>query len=96
MRYSFHPEARDEFIAAIEYYESCKFGLGLEFSEEIYRTIQRVLCFPNAWTSLSLSTRRCLTQRFPFGVIYSVEKDTILIIGIMQLNRKPDYWNNRL
>jgi hypothetical protein len=40
MNYSFHPEAKTELLQAVEYYENCSIGLGLEFSEEIYSSIQ--------------------------------------------------------
>ena len=95
MHYSFHPEAKSEFSNAIEYYENCRSGLGLDFAEETYSAIQRILRFPKAWTSLSLHTRRCLINRFPFGVIYSIDGDEIIILAVMQLNRKPGYWHTR-
>jgi len=94
MKYSFHPLAKKELIEAVEYYEECR-GLGMEFSKEIFSTIQRITEFPRAWFKLSKNTRRCLTKRFPYGVIYEVNKDDVLIIAIMQLNRKPGYWEKR-
>ncbi|MBN2188967.1 MAG: type II toxin-antitoxin system RelE/ParE family toxin [Chitinispirillaceae bacterium] len=96
MRYSFHPEAQRELDGAIDYYESCAPGLGLEFAEETYGAIQRILLFPKAWTSLSFQTRRCLVNRFPFGVIYSIDGDETIILAVMQLNRKPGYWHARV
>ncbi len=98
MKYFFHPDAREEFLEAIDYYESCSSGLGLEFADEVYNAIQRVIHFPAAWSQFSENTRRCLTKRFPFGVIYQVldNKAEILIIAVMQSNRKPDYWKKRL
>jgi len=95
MKYSFHSEARNEFLAEIEYFEQCRKGLGLEFSKEVFSTIHRILSFPDAWTGFSRNTRRALTNRFPFGVIYQVEKEEIIIIAIMQLNRWPGYWKKR-
>lgn len=95
MKYSFHPDAKRELFDAIGYYESCKKGLGLEFSIEIYSTIQRIIHFPYAWVKVSKNTRRCLTNRFPYGVIYQTRGDEIIIIAIMQLNRKPKYWRKR-
>jgi len=35
MKYLFHPDAEQEFNAAIDYYEECKTGLGLEFANEV-------------------------------------------------------------
>lgn len=97
MKYFFHPKAKKEFIEAINYYEECSPGLGLEFSKEIHSTIQRIIHFPHSGFQFSENTRRCLTKRFPFGVIYqfSEEKKEVIIFAIMQLNRTPDYWKNR-
>lgn len=96
MIYSFHPDARLEFLDAINYYDDRQEELGLEFSREIFATIQRIVYFPVAWPEYSLSTRKCLTQRFPYGLIYLLEGDEIFIVAVAHLNRKPDYWFDRL
>jgi plasmid stabilization system protein ParE len=98
MKYSFHPKAKEEFLEAIEYYESCSTGLVTEFVNEVYSTIQRIIQFPTAWSKFSENTRRCLTKRFPFGIIYQLleDKNEIVIIAVMQVSRKPDYWKKRL
>ncbi len=96
MNFSFHPEAENELNASIDYYEECKNGLGLEFANEVYSTIQRILNFPKAWQILDKDIRRCLTNRFPFGIIYYQRNDEIIILAVMQLNRKPNYWKNRI
>jgi len=43
MRFYFHPQADDEFNEAVRYYEDCQPGLGIEFAEEVYLTIARIL-----------------------------------------------------
>jgi len=96
MKYSFHPEARAELLEAINYFEEHRSGLGLKFSKEIFSTIQRILYFPSAWSKFSENTRRCLANRFPYGVIYQIIENEIIIISITQLNREPDYWKKRL
>ncbi len=75
MTFEFHPEARIEFIEAIVYYERCRKGLGVRLSREVYATINRVTRGPNAWPKISENTRRCLTRRFPYGVIYEVRQN---------------------
>ncbi len=95
MKYSFHPAAEKELNDTVDYYNECRSGLGLEFTKEIYRTIQNILLFPDAWASLSANTRRCLTNRFPYGVIYQIIEEEILIIAVMQLSREPEYWKER-
>ena len=95
MTFKFHPDAELELNFAIDYYEECQERLGLEFAQEIYSTIHRIIDFPNAWQPMTSKTRRCLTNRFPFGVIYQILGNEIIIIAIMHQNQKPFYWKNR-
>ncbi len=96
MNYSLHPEAKEEFFKTINYFEECQKGLGLAFSKEVYSTIQRIIHFPSAWSKFSKNTRRCLTNRFPYGVIYQMKGEEVIIIAVMQLNREPGYWDKRI
>ena len=63
---------------------------------EIYAAIKRAEQYPKAWTLLDGEIRRSLANRFPYGVLYSSEKDgDIYIIAVMHLHRHPDYWKKR-
>ena len=46
MKYSFHPDAEKELNEAIDYYNDCQDGLGLEFAKEVRSIIQNILLFP--------------------------------------------------
>jgi plasmid stabilization system protein ParE len=96
MNYSFHPLARKELDEAIDYYNECQDGLGVEFAREVYKTIQIILQFPKAWSPFSKNTRRCLTNRFPYGIIYQILEAEVIIVAVMQLNKKPYYWHDRI
>ncbi|MCA9431916.1 MAG: type II toxin-antitoxin system RelE/ParE family toxin [Candidatus Omnitrophica bacterium] len=96
MTFSFHRAAKRELDEAVEYYEDCRLGLGYEFHEEIYRTISRILEYPEAWTQISPRTRRCLTKRFPYGVIYQIKEDRIRVIAVAHSSRRPRYWSERV
>jgi toxin ParE1/3/4 len=95
MTFSFHPEAKTEFLEAIEYYEERERGLGYDFSIEVVRTIQNIVTYPTAWSVIEKDLRRCLVHRFPYGVVYSIEQDEIFILAVMHLRRHPDYWKKR-
>ncbi len=77
MKYTFHPDAELEFEDAVNYYEECQNGLGYDFSIEVYSAIKRILSNPKAWTILEDDIRRCMSNRFPYGVIYSEQDDEI-------------------
>lgn len=95
MRYEFHPEARAEYLAAVARYEDRQSGLGTRFMIEIEDAIQRVVQAPSRWRNIRGDVRRCLAHKFPYGVLYSVESDHVLVLAIMHYSRKPDYWHHR-
>ena len=95
MHYSFHPEAEQELNDSIDYYNECQDNLGFEFAEEVHKSIRRILSFPYAWSPLSANTRRCITDRFPYGIIYKVTPTEVVVVAVMQLNKKPDSWKLR-
>jgi len=97
MIFFFHPEAEQELHQAISYYEKCHPGLGLEFAQEVYQAITRVIKFPYSYAHFSKNTRRCIINRFPYGLLYSIQKtdEKIIILAVMNLHQKPERWNNR-
>jgi plasmid stabilization system protein ParE len=96
MTFSFHPEADEEFIEAVAYYEDCESGLGLDFSREVYASIQNALDYPAMWPVIEDEVRRSLVHRFPYGVLYGIEPQGIFILAVMHLHREPDYWKHRI
>jgi hypothetical protein len=96
MKFYFHPDAKEEFDGAVEFYEQSQPGLGLEFTEEIYATLARIIKYPDAWSTLSKNSRRCLVSRFPYGLIYQIKSHTLRIIAVAHLHRRPGYWKERL
>jgi len=95
MIYWFHEDAEREFLESIDYYEECEAGLGLRFSKEIYATINRICEYPYAWEKIDTKTRRSLANKFPYGVLYRISNNEILIMAVMNLHRMPNYWKKR-
>jgi len=100
MKIEFLPPAGAELTDAISYYNIQSEGLGYEFAAEVKRTLERTLerivQYPDAWLKLSKRTRRCRTNRFPYGVIYQIRQETLLIVAVMHLSREPETWKSRL
>ena len=96
MKINFLQEAQFELDDAIEYYNNQLENLGYDFLNEVLSAIDRVIAYKEAWHPLSENTRRCQTRRFPYGIIYSILDDSILIISISNLHREPNHWRNRI
>src|SRR5437016_5009794 len=96
MNVDFLQPAGAEFVAAIAYYNLQSEGLGYEFAAEVKRTLRRIIQYPEAWSALSARTSRCRTSRFPYGIIYQIREETILIVAFMHLHKHPDSWKSRV
>ena len=88
--------AKTELDDAVAYYNRERPGLGYELLWEAFSAIDRIKQFPQAWQVFQEEARRCLLRRFPYGIVYVVEDDLVLILAIAHLHRQPDYWIDRL
>ena len=88
--------AEIELDEAVAFYNYESAGLGNAFLYEVLKTLDRILEFPDAWHPCSERTRRCLVRRFPYGIMYQVRDNTILVVAIANLHRNPDYWKDRI
>ena len=96
MKSGMHPEAREELLAAIDYYTDAEPGLGMAFYTEIESAIELIEGYPDFWTEIGGGIRRCLVRRFPYAILYTRETSRIFIYAIMHTKREPGYWRNRL
>jgi hypothetical protein len=96
MRIRFLEIAQIELDEAIAYYNYEVPGLGEVFLTDVLNSPDRIGKFPEAWQTCSKRTRRCQTRRFPYGIMYQIRKDEILVVAIANLHRKPDYWKDRI
>jgi len=88
--------AKSDVADAIAYYNSEEPGLGSQFAAEVRKTIERILQFPNAWTSLSKRVRRCQVNRFPYAVFCSLKNDIVVVIVVLHNHREPRTWQTRV
>ena len=96
MTYTFHPEALAEFSEAALYYSEKSPALGSVFYSEVESAIERIIENPTLFRTIDEDVRRCITRRFPYGILYTVEEDYILIVAVMHCSREPSYWKHRL
>ncbi len=92
----FDPDARAEFLAAVEYYEECQTGLGRRFRTAVEIEIGGIEAMPFRFRVLHAPFRRCLVSKFPYAIIFSIEPDFILVVALAHAKRKPGYWHGRV
>lgn len=91
----FHPDVFYEVSNAYDWYNVKSSGLGEQFLTELENAYGLIGISPLYWAKFSGKYRRYLLKRFPFGVIYRVEKSGIYVVAVMHLSRNPGYWGKR-
>ena len=87
--------AEQEMLDAAHYYEQQATGLGIDFLNKIEFAIHDISEDPERWPVVRTSIHRRLIPRFPYGLLYRIDPDEILILATMHLHRHPDYWIDR-
>jgi plasmid stabilization system protein ParE len=95
MRVEFLVPAQHELGEAVSFYDAQSPSLGDRFVREVVRALHRIQDFPRAWPRMSKRSRRCRLTKFHYGLVYQIRKDSVLIVAVMHLSRKPGYWRDR-
>jgi len=88
--------AQQELDDAVAWYNEQATGLGQEFLDELDRVVRRAVTFPMSCPEIEPGVRRCLLARFPYGLIYGVDGETLVVIAVAHLHREPRYWVDRI
>lgn len=51
---------------------------------------------PLLYRKIHKNIRKCRLLRFPYGIIFRIQKETVQRIAVMHLKRKPGYWKSRI
>jgi plasmid stabilization system protein ParE len=94
--YQFLREAEEEMNEAAQFYEGRSRGLGQDLLDDVQHTIESILAFPESGPLISENLRRRILRRFPFGLLYAIESERIVIVAVAHLKRRPGYWKDRI
>ncbi len=95
MKIVFDRLAVKELEEAVEYYEIQVRGLGERFEKEIKRSLKTIKRFPEIGSIERGDIRKFLLHKFPYKILYSIEKNYLYVIAIAHLHREPTYWIKR-
>ena len=70
--------------------------LGAELLIEVRRIVALLCDTPNIGEPLDFHRRRFPLRRFPFGLIYRVEGDTLRILALAHRRQRPGFWRGRV
>lgn len=97
MRASYDDAAFDEAMDAAAWYETQQEGLLKRFLEKWKEAENRIITKPEVHRAFDGELRKCRFETFPYSLIYRVkDADTLQIVAVMHMSRRPGYWKDRL
>jgi plasmid stabilization system protein ParE len=88
-------EARAEFDAAFDWYNSQRAGLGLEFLAEVQKVFDRIAANPLIHPAVFTDIHKAVVRRFPFAVFYRPHPDRVEVVAVFHSSRDPSIWQGR-
>ena len=92
----YHDEARLEFLHEVGFYAAISPRLGERFDKAVEQAEKLAATYPESGAPFKYGTRRILTKKCPFSLVYVACGDEILVLAIAPFKRKPGYWRSRV
>ena len=91
----FLPAARTELHRAARRYDAESPGVGDRLVADVEAATERIANFPEHGSPYLAGTRRVILRRFPFSLVYRIDRDGVLIVALAHHRRRPGYWQTR-
>lgn len=89
------PRAKLDLLEARRWYDERGEGLGNALRDEVDAVLRRLAEFPQIHPRVDVRVRRAALGRFPYGIFYVIERETIRVIAILHRARSPEHWQRR-
>lgn len=90
------PEAEDDLTDAFNWYENNRSGLGYDFLLQVDAGLNFIIRNPHSHPDGYAGTKKHLLKRFPYKIIYIVNEDKVVIVGVLHGRRNLDLIQERI
>jgi toxin ParE1/3/4 len=96
MRLVLRRGAKCDLDEARRWYEEQQPGLGREFLASVETALALICEFPLIAPRVDPRLRRARIKRFPYGIFYLVDGQTVRILAVLRNGRSSSWWKGRL
>jgi len=88
-------EALAEVQEAMKWYGEVSVELSNDVETKFFESIDKLVKYPLTHPKTKANVRKYRMDRFPYNLLYRVNKNLIVIIALVHHRRKPNYWKGR-
>lgn len=96
MRLVLRRAAKRDLAEARRWYDERRAGLGKEFLTGIEATLTIIRNHPYGFPRVDPRVRRARTERFPYGIFYAIDGETIRVLAVLHNARGAHWWKSRV
>ncbi|HQO02926.1 MAG TPA: type II toxin-antitoxin system RelE/ParE family toxin [Spirochaetota bacterium] len=90
------PEAEQDILSAFSWYEEKRTGLGHDFLLNLEAGLEVIVRDPYIFPVEYKQTRKHLIKRFPYIIVYVIDKNHVIVLAVLHGRRNPDLVENRI
>lgn len=96
MKIVIQSSALADLAEGFDFYERNEPGLGAYFLDSLYSDIDSLQLYAGIHLIHFGKYHRLLSKRFPYGIYYPVEENTVLVRAVLDLRRAQEWVKRRL
>ena len=96
MRIVIQSSALADLADGFDFYERNEPGVGSYFLDSLYSDIDSLQLYAGIHTIHFGKYHRLLSKRFPYGIYYLVQENTVLVRAVLDLRRDPEWIKQHL
>ena len=85
------PEAEKDLEEGFQWYQKKRKGLGYDFLLQVDAGLKFIQRNPEIHNIEYKGTRKHLVRKFPYKIVYLIDVDRVVILGIIHSRRHPDF-----
>jgi len=89
MKLRYTGRAKNDLELAFVWYERQRRGLGFEFLDCVENSVKSITESPETYKIMYSIFRGCVIRRFPFSVVYTIERTEIIVHSVFDNRQDP-------
>ena len=90
------PKSQQDIREAMEWYKNQNINLPEKFLEKIDESLLKIRKSPQHYQKRYKEIRIIFTRKFPYGIYYTVEDNTVYVHAILHTKQNSDIAENRI
>jgi len=87
--------AEEDLVDGHSFYERQESGIGNYFLDTLIAEIDSLQLYAGTHRK-KWGKHRMLSKRFPFGIFYTIEKDSVCVCAVLDLRSRPSFLRRKL